>query len=335
MSLGLPAGGHGGSAVCFRDGAMPVCAVDPLPGTQKEEGGGERGTVLQTRIVPGWRALHPRIGQGYPHRAPAHRMGSPTSRISGSFLQVARIHVKPCRGNNDACVRAAVGMDVGWYEDCCLTFTQGLTPEELLRRYGVVPSSARLLALPQRRSARQLTPGTSVLSVGLLGDWAFGFEAHGLQSAMPRVLGALSQGTQTLVISLDREGLQVLQHWTDGHPRESFSPGHDPFLQAVDSNPLWDAVEKYRQDQPEEPAVCGGPWRPSRTSSADACPPGSSKGRFSRQWCRGVRPSGVRRMRSTVGALLPHEPQRPHAQPCAPRFTGWAGRRSQRAVPRW
>ncbi|MFD8726326.1 DUF6461 domain-containing protein [Streptomyces sp. NPDC059629] len=143
----------------------------------------------------------------------------------------------------------------GRYEGCCLTLTQGVTPETLLQRYGADTSAARQLAFPQAYSVLQPGPDTSVLRAGSLPGWAFCLETLGVQGAMPAVLAALSRDAQTISVTLDYNALHVLHHWVGGRPRESFVPGQVSSLRAAGPHPFWDMTERHRSRQPDHPAV--------------------------------------------------------------------------------
>nr|WSZ96586.1 hypothetical protein OH820_13760 [Streptomyces sp. NBC_00857] len=62
-----------------------------------------------------------------------------------------------------------------------MTFTQGITPEEVLARYGADPRNAHVLI---RQDASHLYDADllrgSVLRAGALGDWSFCFEDIGI-----------------------------------------------------------------------------------------------------------------------------------------------------------
>ncbi|MEK8144957.1 DUF6461 domain-containing protein [Streptomyces sp. M10(2022)] len=68
----------------------------------------------------------------------------------------------------------------------CVTITHGITPSEVLARYGADAGTARLLT---RQQAAQLAGGDlpegSVLGAGQLGDWSFRFEDDGVMGCMP------------------------------------------------------------------------------------------------------------------------------------------------------
>ncbi|WP_405987930.1 DUF6461 domain-containing protein [Streptomyces sp. NBC_00986] len=141
----------------------------------------------------------------------------------------------------------------GGYVGMCLTFTRGVTPEDLLRRYGADPSAANSITFAQAYELIQPGPDSSILRVGSLGEWAFCCETLGVQGIMPAVLAALSQSTQTVAFNHGADARHTLDHWADGQPREHFEPGAKPSLQAAGVHPFWDAAERHRADNPDRP----------------------------------------------------------------------------------
>ncbi|MEV6483317.1 DUF6461 domain-containing protein [Streptomyces sp. NPDC051576] len=137
----------------------------------------------------------------------------------------------------------------------CLTFTHGVTPEDLLRRYGADASQASSIAFPQVYELLQPGPDSSILRVGTLREWTFCCETLGVQGIMPAVLAALSQDTQTVAFNHGANALHTLEHWVDGQPREHFEAGQESTLQAADVHPFWDAAERHRAENPNRPAV--------------------------------------------------------------------------------
>ncbi|MGW0825545.1 DUF6461 domain-containing protein [Streptomyces sp. NPDC002845] len=128
----------------------------------------------------------------------------------------------------------------------CVTFTRGITPEEILVRYGAAPGHARLLDREQARdiadeSRARKAEGT-VLRAGSLGDWSFCFEEWGVDGTLTEVLSALSRGTETFSVLLGGDGMNVFAHWQDGKCGELFEPG-EPDAEPSPPHPWWDAVQ--------------------------------------------------------------------------------------------
>jgi len=147
----------------------------------------------------------------------------------------------------------------------CVTFTRGLSPEEVFSRYGADPSKARMLDADQ---ASALPTGyfangaVSLLRAGQLGDWTFCVEEDGAVGSWPEPLAALSRGTETYSM-LTTEGLDVYQHWRDGECVENFEPG-TPMVTVVTRT--LDRLGITLDD-----ATLAGPW-PSLTLAEDDAP---------------------------------------------------------------
>ncbi|MFK4272571.1 DUF6461 domain-containing protein [Streptomyces milbemycinicus] len=143
----------------------------------------------------------------------------------------------------------------GWATDpryplWCVTFTRGLAPAEVLRRYGADPNRARMLAHADASDLYDLAfRGGTVLRAGALNGWSFCYEDVGGAGSRPGPLGALSQGTETLSLLRGGDGMNRLAHWCDGQCREAFEPG------ATDRMPqgarhFWDLAHDYSQAAP-------------------------------------------------------------------------------------
>ncbi|MFF4834980.1 DUF6461 domain-containing protein [Streptomyces sp. NPDC001315] len=132
----------------------------------------------------------------------------------------------------------------------CVTFTRGVTPDEVLARYGAVPHHARVM--PKREAdnlgADSYRTGTakSVLRVGALGDWSFCHETWGVLGAMPGPLSALSRDTETFTVDLGGDGMNTFGHWRGGRCTEVFEPG-EPATRPLPPHPWWDAVQEQRE----------------------------------------------------------------------------------------
>jgi hypothetical protein len=150
-------------------------------------------------------------------------------------------------------------LEHGWeavvrYRPFCLTFTLGVTPLDLVERYGADPTTARLLAVGEACAVIQ-PADRSLLASGLLGDWAFGLETMGVEGSMPGTLAALSRGTQTVALNDSAKAMYVLKHWVDGQPRESFELGNHVTQRAAGAHPFWDAVERHGAAHPDQSQV--------------------------------------------------------------------------------
>ncbi|MEU7057477.1 DUF6461 domain-containing protein [Streptomyces sp. NPDC046197] len=132
-----------------------------------------------------------------------------------------------------------------WARDwMCVTFTRGLSPEEVFTRYGADPDRARLL---DEDAASELPSGdsgdgaVSLLRAGRLGEWAFCVEQDGVIGSWDEPLAELSRGTETYSV-LATDGLDVFQYWSDGECVENFEPGME-HTRPEATAPWWDRVE--------------------------------------------------------------------------------------------
>ncbi|MGD9486046.1 DUF6461 domain-containing protein [Streptomyces sp. TRM70308] len=134
----------------------------------------------------------------------------------------------------------------------CVTFTHGITPEDVLARYGADTSAAQFFT---RQHADQLHHGSlpegSVLRAGALGDWSFCFEDNGVMGAMPGPLAALSQGTETLSVLQGGDGMNTFAQWRDGQCTEQFEPGF-AHTRPAPPHPWWDTVHERLDASKEE-----------------------------------------------------------------------------------
>ncbi|WP_405686427.1 DUF6461 domain-containing protein [Streptomyces sp. NBC_00057] len=108
----------------------------------------------------------------------------------------------------------------------CVTFARGITPEDVLARYGADARTAQFLTRQQAAHLYDSSlPEGSVLRAGALGDWSFCFEDCGVMGMMPGPLSALSYGTETFSVLLGGDGMNGFAHWRDGQCTERFEPG--------------------------------------------------------------------------------------------------------------
>ncbi|MFF1548862.1 DUF6461 domain-containing protein [Streptomyces sp. NPDC058291] len=126
----------------------------------------------------------------------------------------------------------------------CVTFTRGLSPEEVFTRYGADPDQARLLDWD---TASDLVSGDSgdgtvcLLRSGRIGEWAFCVEEEGGNGFGGELLAVLSRGTETYSLATT-EGIDVFQYWRDGTCVEYFEPGME-HTRSEPHGPWWDRVE--------------------------------------------------------------------------------------------
>ncbi|GGT78933.1 hypothetical protein GCM10010207_88270 [Streptomyces atratus] len=133
----------------------------------------------------------------------------------------------------------------------CVTFTKGLMPDEVLRRYGTEPDQARKLAHTEASDLYDmaLRGGGAVLRVGKLQGWSFCFEDVGGVGSRRGPLSALSRGTETLSLLRGGDGMNRLAYWCDGQRRESFEPGANDRMPQGERH-FWDLVCAYDQATP-------------------------------------------------------------------------------------
>lgn len=105
--------------------------------------------------------------------------------------------------------RAPVGAGDGWIgNNSCLTFVEGIDPDELLRRFGVgdpdVPVSRKTVRLtPAEAHAAEhswTTGHLPVVRAGRAGRWSFAIEDSHHEGIKPAVLPRLSAGTRAAVL---------------------------------------------------------------------------------------------------------------------------------------
>ncbi|WP_412180868.1 DUF6461 domain-containing protein [Streptomyces californicus] len=134
----------------------------------------------------------------------------------------------------------------------CVTFTRGITPEDVLARYGADTPTAQVLT---RQQAAQLNDSSllegSVLRAGALGSWSFCFEDYGVMGIMPGPLSALSHRTETFSVLLGGDGMNGFAHWRDGQCTERFEPGFT-HTKPNPPHPWWDAVQERLDASSEE-----------------------------------------------------------------------------------
>ncbi|MEV2211567.1 DUF6461 domain-containing protein [Streptomyces sp. NPDC050997] len=176
----------------------------------------------------------------------------------------------------------------------CVTFTRGLSSEEVFTRYGADSDQARLLDWD---TASDLVSGdsgdgmVSLLRSGRIGEWAFCVEEEGGIGFGKEALAELSRGTETYSLATT-EGIDVFQYWRDGECVEHFEPDME-HTRSESLGPWWDRVEAALaahegEDAGMAPVVAlvldhlgitlddatlAGPW-PSLTLAEDDAPSG-------------------------------------------------------------
>ncbi|MEU3752370.1 DUF6461 domain-containing protein [Streptomyces olivoreticuli] len=123
----------------------------------------------------------------------------------------------------------------------CVTFTRGLSPEEVLTRYGADPARARLLDGEAAVGLVQGEPGISLLRTGRRGEWTFCVEEDGCIGSWDETLAELSRGTETYSVGTT-EGFDVFQYWRDGECVENFEPRME-YTRPEQAASWWDRAE--------------------------------------------------------------------------------------------
>lgn len=128
-----------------------------------------------------------------------------------------------------------------------ITFTRGLTPAQVLTRYGFAAQQAQLITRAQFLAVPlpARTPPPTLVAAGMLRRWAFCYEEIGCLGTDRRVLGDLSEGTDTLSL-YDIGGMTVFSHWRDGFRHEGFEPGFPGSRRDLGHRPFWDRMQARR-----------------------------------------------------------------------------------------
>ncbi|MGW1278904.1 DUF6461 domain-containing protein [Streptomyces tsukubensis] len=140
----------------------------------------------------------------------------------------------------------------------CLTFTRNLEPAEVLRRYGADPSNAQTLAHTETSHLYDLAlhEGGTVLRVGALHGWTFGYEDVGGTGSHPGTLQTLSQGTETICLLRGGDGTNRLTHCINGQTRETFEPSAALTSQRPPQpHPFWNLIHTYGQQALHQPPI--------------------------------------------------------------------------------
>lgn len=102
----------------------------------------------------------------------------------------------------------------------CLTFTYKKTLQHALESYGVNERELELLTFQESTSNRQHHFEGSTLRLGIIEDWVFCFESHGVLGAIPQVLEKLSSETETISLTLGGDGMNTMEIWVNSSTRE-------------------------------------------------------------------------------------------------------------------
>lgn len=112
----------------------------------------------------------------------------------------------------------------------CMLFAHAVSTDELLAAYGCDPASARMLTWDEMVEDEDLgdiweDPGSApIVRIGRTGDWAFGFEALGLEGARPELAKHLPVGTETVSLGVSGNAFSWFRHAVNGVAITEFEP---------------------------------------------------------------------------------------------------------------
>jgi len=136
----------------------------------------------------------------------------------------------------------------GWTSDIgqlgfTVTFSLGLSPEEVLQHYGADATQARQLSRLDAWNAYPPSVGRSQLRAGTIGRWGFCFEEAGTEGIKPATLSRLSADTETLSF-FTAAGTSRFIYLKDGQGVEAFEPGRPETLHGNLPRRFWDSTTK-------------------------------------------------------------------------------------------
>jgi len=136
----------------------------------------------------------------------------------------------------------------GWTSDIgqlgfTVTFSLGLSPEEVLQAYGADATQARSLSRLDAWNAYPPSVGRSQLRAGTIGRWGFCFEEAGTEGIKPATLTRLSADTETISF-YTAAGTSRFIYLKDGQGVEAFEPGRPETLHGNLPRRFWDNTIK-------------------------------------------------------------------------------------------
>jgi hypothetical protein len=136
----------------------------------------------------------------------------------------------------------------GWTSDIgqlgfTVTFSLGLTPEEVLRHYGADTTGAEHLSRHDAWSKYPPAVGRSQLRAGTIGRWGFCFEEAGVEGIKPTTLSRLSAETETISFFAG-PGASRFILLKDGQGVEAFEPGLPESVHGNVPRRFWDNTTK-------------------------------------------------------------------------------------------
>jgi Family of unknown function (DUF6461) len=136
----------------------------------------------------------------------------------------------------------------GWTSDIghlgfTVTFSLGLTPEDVLTRYGADKGWAQQLSRDEAWARYRKEFSSAHLRVGTLGRWGFCFEEAGVEGIHPRTLSRLSAETETLAF-FTSTGTSSFIYLKDGEGVEAFEPGLPDTVLGNEPRKFWNETQK-------------------------------------------------------------------------------------------
>ncbi|MGC0420810.1 DUF6461 domain-containing protein [Embleya sp. AB8] len=140
-------------------------------------------------------------------------------------------------------VYAWLGTAADRIHDGTLVFVKGLAADEVLRRLGADPASARLMSRDERYGRPDLL---SVHALG--GDWLLAFEPNGFDAFVELLLHDLSAGAEVVVFNRNILGHCRFRHIVDGDTWTYFSEFEPDQRYGLHPDRLNDAMRRIGLD---------------------------------------------------------------------------------------
>jgi hypothetical protein len=150
----------------------------------------------------------------------------------------------------------------GWTSDIgrlgfTVTFSLGLSPEDVLAHYGVSASGAEHFTREEAWTRYPASYGGTRLRAGTLGRWGFCFEEAGVEGIKARTLSALSADTETISF-FSAPTTHSFLYLKDGQGIEAFEPGLPSTLRGDEPYRFWSntqrILERANPGSPVDPA---------------------------------------------------------------------------------
>jgi hypothetical protein len=106
----------------------------------------------------------------------------------------------------------------------CLTFARGISPEQMIRAFGMDPGAALMLSEVEAVGANP-AGGPPWIRVGQTGEWAFAVEQLSLIGALEGAGQRLSLGTEAVVVDWTAQPTYEISYMRDGVFVTRFEPG--------------------------------------------------------------------------------------------------------------